>query len=129
MTVSWSPEQLLRLDAAEELQIAPGPQDGPEGPDWVRVWVVTVDEQVFVRTWYRRTTGWFGCAVEYASARVRVPGVEAEVALEDLGDADGNLLDRVDAAYRTKYAGYGDGAVGPMVSDRARATTLRLTSL
>ncbi|MFE4607541.1 DUF2255 family protein [Streptomyces niveus] len=36
------------------------------------------------------------------------------------------LNDRIDAAYRTKYARFGPSYVDPMVADGARAATLKL---
>jgi len=73
-----------------------------------------------VRTWYRRDTGWYGHARRSRQARVRAPGLQADVTIEDA--AIGRAL--VDSAYRDKY-GYG-AAVDRMVGDEAAATTLRL---
>jgi hypothetical protein len=120
--MTWSSEELAHVDAADELEIAVARADGTLRR-WLPIWVVHAGDQVFVRTWYRRDTGWFGHVRESGRARVRVPGVEAEVVVEDVGDA---MRADVDAAYRTKYGRYG-GAVAQMVSDSAAATTLRLT--
>ena len=79
--------------------------------------------QVYVRTWYRRDTGWFGHALRSRQARIRVPGLEADVAIEDIGDASTQVTADVDAAYRTKYGG---GEADSMVTATAAATTLRL---
>jgi hypothetical protein len=59
-------------------------------------------------------------------ARIRVPGLEADVAIEDVGDGEGELRASVDAAYRAKYDRYGDTTVERMVTDDAAAATLRL---
>ena len=125
MTAAWTPEQLERIDAAEELQIASRRVDGTLRR-WTPIWVVRVDGQVYVRTWHRRTTGWFGDVLDSHRARVRVPGLEADVAVEDVGDGPGDLRAGVDQAYRAKYARYGATTVGPMVADAAAAATLRL---
>jgi hypothetical protein len=125
MTVSWSPESLRRIDESDELQIASRRAGGTLRP-WVPIWVVSAEGQVYVRTWYRRTTGWFGHVLESPRARVRVPGLEADVVVEDVGEGPGELRTSVDEAYRAKYARYGDGSVGQMVADPAAATTLRL---
>ena len=126
MTASWSPEQLKRIDESGELQIASRRADGTLR-QFVPIWVVSAGGQVYVRTWYRRTTGWFGRVLETGRARVRVPGLEADVAVEDLGVGPGELRASVDEAYRAKYGRYGAGSVGPMVNDEAAAATLRLT--
>ena len=47
--------------------------------------------------------------------------------IEDIGDDKSDLRAGVDAAYRAKYARYGEATVDRMVSDDAAATTLRIT--
>jgi hypothetical protein len=126
MTAAWSPDELERIDTAEELQIATERGDGALRRD-VPVWVVIADGQVYVRTWYRRDDGWFGRAVDSRRARIRIAGLEADVAVEDIGDDESGLRASVDAAYRAKYGRYGETTVDRMVSDDAAATTLRLT--
>ena len=126
MTATWTPEQLQRIDGSDELEIASRRGDGTLR-QFVPIWVVRVDDQVYVRTWHRRTTGWFGRVLDTARARVRVPGLEADVVVEDVGAGPGELRSQVDAAYRVKYGRYGDSTVGQMVADEAVAATLRLT--
>jgi hypothetical protein len=123
--VPWTPEQLRRIDAARELEISTTRTDGTLRP-WLPIWVVCVGEQVYVRTWYRRTTGWFGHAIATRQARVRVPGLEADVIVADVGERDSDLRSAVDEAYAAKYAPHGGGSVGQMTSDSAASTTLRL---
>jgi hypothetical protein len=84
------------------------------------------DGQVYVRTWHRRTTGWFGQVLTEPRARVRVPGLETDVTVEDVGEGSGQLRASVDEVYRMKYGRYGQTTVGQMVSDAAAAATLRL---
>lgn len=131
----WSTEQLQLLDAAVELNIAVPRPDGALGR-WTTVWVVCVGQGVFVRSWHRRETGWFGRAVTTGRARIRAIGLETDVAVVDLGrtgdrsgeepQLQGELFDEVDSAYRTKYGAFGDATVRAMVSAHARVTTLRL---
>jgi hypothetical protein len=118
----WTPEQLALVDAARELEIAVHRADGTLRP-WTPIWVVHVVGDVYVRTWYRRDTGWFGLALSTRRARVRVPRVEVEVRIEDVGVDPPGLREDVDDAYRGKYGG---GSTGNMVGDQAAATTLRL---
>jgi hypothetical protein len=120
--MSWTPEQLAGFDAARELEIAVRRADGTLRP-WTPIWVVHAGDDVYVRTWYRRDTGWFGLALSTRRASVRVPGVEAGVRIEDVGVGPSELRADVDAAYRDKYGG---GSTGDMVGDEAAATTLRL---
>ena len=65
MTGTWSPDDLERIGSARELQIAVKRDDGTLRR-WVPIWVVLVDEQIYVRTWYRRETGWFWSCAELA---------------------------------------------------------------
>ena len=126
MTVPWSPDELERIDKAEELRIATQRSDGTLRRD-VPIWVVSAGGQVYVRTWYRRDDGWFGHAVNSRRARIRIAGLEADAAVEDIGDDKSDLRAGIDAAYRAKYGRYGETTVDRMVSDDAAATTLRLT--
>jgi hypothetical protein len=122
MTVSWSGEQLDRISRSGELEIASRRTDSTLRR-WVAIWVVCVDDAVYVRTWYRRTTGWFGHVLDLPQARIRVSGLETDVIIGDLGEGPAGLRSSVDAAYRTKYGRVGHQS---MVTDDAAATTLRL---
>jgi len=121
--MSWTAEQLAHVDAARELEIAVRRVDGTLRP-WTPIWLVRVSDDVYVRTWYRRETGWFGTALRTKRARVRVPGVEVDVLIEHIGDTRPELRADVDAAYRDKYGS--GGSTDNMVGDDAAATTLRL---
>lgn len=125
MSRTWSPEQLHHIDVSQELEIAVRRADGKLGR-WVPIWVVRVGENVYVRTWYRRQDGWFGHVLQSHQARIRVPGVLADVTVTDLGEGPAEVRSGVDDAYRTKYSRHGDAAVDQMVSDSAAAATLWL---
>jgi len=116
----WRTEDLRFLAGARELQIAVPHADGQPGA-WTPIWVVVADDEVFVRTWQRRSAGWYGRAVRTACARIRVADRSVEVIVTVTGDTDG---DAVDAAYRAKY-----GAAGArsMVTPEAAASTLRIS--
>ena len=125
MSAAWHPEELERIAASDELEIASERADGTLRR-WVPIWVVCVAEQVYVRTWHRRENGWFGHVVDSRRARIRVPGVEVDVAVEDVGEGPAELRAGIDAAYRAKYGRYGDTTVGQMVAPAAAAATLLL---
>jgi hypothetical protein len=119
--VTWTDDDLERIAAAEELEMAPlRPVGTPRRP--VPIWVVRVGDDVYVRSWRGTGGSWFRVAQARHEAHVRASGLEKDVVLEDAG---GDLNDTVDAAYRAKYGLY-TGYVGPMVRSEARATTLRL---
>lgn len=117
--MTWSPDQLERLDVAHELEIAAQRPDGSLR-DFTPIWVVRAGDEVFVRTWHARPTGWYGAATATGRARIRVPGLELDVQVAR------TALDRraaIDDAYRAKYGG---GSTGGMTTDESAATTLQL---
>jgi hypothetical protein len=126
MTVTWSPDELARIDSAHELEIAVKRADGTLRR-WVPIWVVCAGEQVYVRTWHRRETGWFGQVLLSGRARVRVPGLEVDVAVTDVGEGAAQLRADIDGAYRTKYGRYGGSSVDAMVGAEAAAATLQIS--
>lgn len=125
MTVAWSAEELERLSQADELQIAARRVDGSLRR-WVTIWAVCSGGQVYVRTWYRRDSGWFAHVLDARRARIRVPGLELDVLIADVGASTAQLHAHVDDAYRKKYALTGREAVDRMVTLDAAATTLQL---
>ena len=118
----WSLEALDYIDKSTELEIATERRDGTFRA-WTPIWVVCAGGSVYVRTWYRRGTGWFGDAVRAGRARIRVPGLEAEVSIGDVGVGSAALRDAIDEAYREKYGSAGRSS---MVGPTASATTLVL---
>jgi hypothetical protein len=124
MTATWASEELQQFGAAHELEIASRRADGTLR-GWVPIWVVSTGGQVYVRTWYRRETGWFGQVLTSRRARIRVPGLEADVAVEDIGESAPDLRAEIDAAYSAKYGRH--GGTERMVTDEAAAATLRIS--
>jgi hypothetical protein len=125
MTAIWTPDDLQRISTADEMQIAPKHPDGTLRR-WLPIWVVCVDDQVYVRTWYRRRTGWFAQVLESHRACIRVPGLQTDVTVADVASESEQVRSAVDAAYRAKYSRYGASTVEQMVADEAAATTLQL---
>jgi hypothetical protein len=99
MTGAWPAEAMQAIVKAEELEIAARRADGTLR-GWVPIWVVGVGGRIYVRTWHRRDTGWFGQVLNSRRARIRVPDLEADVAVDDIGEREADLRADVDAAYR-----------------------------
>lgn len=110
------------MATAQELQIAPLRGDGRLRKEVV-VWVVRHGDDLYVRCWRGRDGAWFRAALVSHEGRVRVDGMERDVTFVE--EADEQVNDRIDAAYRSKYRRYGS-YVPPMVSQQARAATLKL---
>ncbi len=125
-TAEWSASELVDIEGAEELLIAVRRPDGSLRPA-VPIWVVCAAGQVYIRTWYRRDSGWFGRVLSTRRARITVGQVVADVAVEDVGSGTPEMRAAVDAAYRGKYTRYGPASVDRMISEDAAAATLRLT--
>ncbi len=118
----WSEQELAAVGAADELHIAPRRPDGQVRTP-VPIWVVRVGDELYVRSYKGRDSGWFRHAVETHTGRISAGGVERDVVFEETPDA---LADELGAAYRTKYERYGDSFVLPMVTPVARDATIRL---
>jgi hypothetical protein len=119
--MSWSPDHLNRIGAAEELEIAARRPDGTLRRA-VPIWVVRAGDELYIRSWRGTGGSWFRTVIASRSARIRAGGVEADVRLVD---EDETVNAAVDAEYRAKYGRY-PSYVEPMVGEQARATTLKL---
>jgi len=117
----WTAGELDRIGEADELRIAPRRKDGTLGRA-VPIWVVRVGDELYVRSWRGDGGRWYRAARAGREGHVSAGGVSKDVALLD---ADDQVNDAVDAAFREKYGRY-TGYVEPMVAPQARATTLRL---
>jgi hypothetical protein len=121
-TTNWTPDELSRIEAADELEIAPRRRDGSLRRP-VPIWVVRVGDHLYIRAAYGSGSGWHGVARTSREGRIRAGGVEKDVTIED---ADGAVNDEVDAAYRAKYGRYAASIVDSITNARGRATTLEL---
>jgi hypothetical protein len=119
---AWTSDELERIAAAEELQLASLRRDGTLRRP-VTIWVVRHGDDLYVRSWRGRTSTWFRGAQERREGHIRAGGVEKDVVFVD---ADEDAGDGIDAAYRSKYERYSDTYVTPMIRPEARATTLKL---
>jgi hypothetical protein len=117
----WTTEELDKVGAADELEIAPLRADGTPRT-YVPVWVVRAGGNLYVRSYRGRGGAWYRSAVHQRAGRIRAGGVERAVAFEP-DSADQNA---VDEAYRTKYARYGGSYLDPMLRPEATEATLRL---
>ena len=120
---NWTPDELDRIGAADQLEIAPRRRDGTLRKP-VPIWVVRDGDDVYVRAAYGPGTGWHRVARTSREGRIRAGGVEKDVTIED---ADSAVNDAVDAAYRTKYARYARNIVDTVIDASARSSTLKLT--
>jgi hypothetical protein len=118
---TWTSNEFDKIASAEELQIASVRQDGTlRSP--VTIWVVPHGDDLYVRAVNGRSKGWFPGTQDRHEAHVRAGGVDKDVQLVETDD----LIDEIDAAYRTKYNRYPANIIGGVLTPQARAATLRL---
>ena len=121
----WTAEELDKIDAADELEIAARRPDGTLRP-YTTIWVVRVGDDLYVRSYRGRDGAWFRSVLRQPEGHIRAGGVERDVAFAEAGDAG---QDAIDQAYRAKYASrYARNIVDPIVSPDAAAATLRLVA-
>jgi hypothetical protein len=122
-TTTWTRDQLARIGAADELEVA-ALRRGGALREPVTVWVVRSGDDLYVRAWRGRTAAWFRGARVRHEGRIRAGGGERDVTFVEVDGDDTN--DQIDDGYRTKYRRYGSRLVDPMVSPEARSATLKL---
>lgn len=120
---TWTPEELAAVGDADELRIASVRKDGTLRP-YVTIWVVRVDDELFVRSAHGPTNPWYVRAEASGTGRISAGGIERDVSFESASAAG---RDAIDAAYHAKYDSYGQQYVGPVVGDEAAASTIKLS--
>ena len=120
----WTRNDLERIGAAEELQLATLKQDGTLRTP-VTIWVVRVGDEVYVRAYRGHETAWLQHLRRQPEGRIVAGRVTKDVMLVD-ASSDEVLSDEIDAAYQAKYRRYSATYVRPMIAPQARATTLKL---
>ncbi len=121
---AWTSDELNKIGAADELQIAPQRRDGTL-PNPTTIWVVRVGNDLYVRSAHERNAAWFRGAQVRHAGHIRAGGVEKDVTFVDVAPAD-TIHEQIDAAYRAKYRRYPERFVSPVVSAESRSVTLKL---
>lgn len=119
---TWTPQDLDRVGAAEDLQISARGTDGVLPPA-VTVWGVRLGDEVYVRSAYGRANNWYKRALASGTGALRVPGIDCGVVFDA---ADPSVEDAVDDAYRAKYGRHGDTIEGDVVGEATHGLTLRV---
>ena len=118
----WTSEELTEVGTADELELAAARRDGTlRNPR--TIWVVRVGDDLYVRSMYGRAGGWFPGTQMRHQGHIRAGGVDRDVSF---ADADPDLNDQIDAAYRDQYRRYGPSIIGGVANPGARAATIRL---
>ena len=120
---AWTRDELTKIAAAEELELASVRRDDALGNP-VTIWVVRVADDLYVRSWKGDAGAWFRATQVRHTGHIEAGGVGKDVTF--VAETDNDVNDRIDAAYRTKYRRHGGRYVDPMVAPTARATTIKL---
>ena len=119
---AWTSDDLTRIGAADELEIAARRRDGTlRNP--VTIWVVRHDDTLYVRSVNGRDAAWFRGGQVTHEGRIWAGGVEKDVSFVE---PDHDVGDELDAAYRDKYRSYAASIVSHIVSPAARSATIQL---
>ena len=118
----WKNDELAKIAAAEELEIASLRHDGTLRKP-VTIWVVRHGDDLYVRSVNGRASAWFRGAQDRHEAHIHAGGIDKDVLLVETDD----MNDEIDAAYRTKYRRYAASIVNTTLTPQARAATLKLT--
>jgi hypothetical protein len=119
---TWTSDELTKIGTAEELEIASLRRDGTlRNP--VTIWVVRLSDDLYVRSVNGRTAAWFRGTQVRHEGHIHAGGVEKDVTFVD---ADPDLNDQIDAAYRTKYRRYAASIIRSILSPDARSATIKL---
>jgi hypothetical protein len=119
---TWTSDELNKIGTAEELKLASLRRDGTlRNP--VTIWVVRLGDDLYVRSVNGRTGAWFRGTQVRHEGHIQAGGVEKDVTFVD---ADPDLNDQIDAAYRTKYRRYAASIISHIVSPEARSATIKL---
>jgi hypothetical protein len=118
----WPSDELEKIAAADELQLASARPDGRLRKP-VTIWVVRLGDELYVRSVNGRTSHWFRGTEDRHEGHIRAGGVDKDVRFVEAGD-DAN--DEIDGAYRSKYRHYDASLVDPLFTPGAKAATLEL---
>jgi hypothetical protein len=122
----WSPQDLDRIGAPDEVQITSRRPDGTLRP-FVTIWAVHAGDAIYIRSAYGPDNPWYRRALAGGRGRIRAGGVERDVVIAAVPADDRRLHAAIDAAYNAKYDRYAPRIVNTVVGPHAAAVTLRLT--
>ena len=119
---SWTDDELNKIDAAEELEIAALQPDGRSRKP-VTIWVVRVERGIYVRSAYGTSAAWYRATKVRREGQIEVAKLKRDVTFDEVDPA---VSDRIDAAYRDKYHRHGAQYVNSVTTAEARSTTIKL---
>ena len=120
---TWTSDELNKIGTAEELEIASRRRDGTLRKP-VTIWVVRLGDDLYIRSVNGRNSAWFRGTQVCHEGHIQAGGVDKDVTFVE--EADPDLNDQIDVAYRTKYRRYAASIISSIVSPEARSATIKL---
>jgi len=120
--MNWPKDELRQIAGSDDLRIAPFREDGVSygTPTWI--WSVVVDGRLYVRAYSGVESRWYRAAMREKAGRISAAGMIRDVTFEPIA---GPINDRIDDAYRAKYAS--NQYLASMIGPRARSATVCIT--
>jgi hypothetical protein len=119
----WTSDELARIEAVEELEIASRQSDGTlRNP--TTLWVVRYGDDLYIRSVNGRTSAWFRGVQVHHEGHIEAGGVDKDVTFVEMDTDD--LNDQIDTVYRNKYRRYAANIINRITSPAARAATIKL---
>lgn len=123
-TKGFSEDLLAVLREGKYLRIRAG--NGPHR--FIGIWVVVVDDRVFIRSWSVKPTGWYKTFLKEPEGAIQVKGEEIRV--RAVRATSKKLRDAIDRAYLEKYSTPGSLKYArDLGSAKSQATTIELIPL
>jgi hypothetical protein len=98
----WTSDELARIGTAQELRIASLRRDGTRRSPRT-IWVVRVGDDLYVRSMYGRTGGWFPGTQVRHQGHIRAGGVDKDVTFADADNDLNNPIDAISTAAATGH--------------------------
>jgi hypothetical protein len=120
-TQRFADDTLADLRESKDLRI----RAGTGSHRFIGIWLVVVNDRVFVRSWSFKPGGWYRTFLEQPRGTIQIAG--REIAVRAVRVRDKRVRDAVDRAYLDKYNT--PGAIKyarDLGSAKSRATTLEL---
>jgi hypothetical protein len=114
----WTDDELNKIGRAEELRIATLRRKP------VTIWVVRLDDDLYVRCVNGRQGAWFRGTQTRHQGPIRAGGVVKDVSFVD--ESDPAVNDQIDDPYRSKYHRYSANIVNSVLSPEAHSATIKL---
>lgn len=97
----WDTATLERIVQQDDFHVSPFREDGVTYGTPVWIWSVDVDGDLCIRAFNGSGSRWYQAAITQGGGRIHAAGGTWEVAFVA---ADPNMTDRIDQAFREKYA-------------------------